>query len=169
MPGPQPSQNSSGGFFLLSVSAPVSSPSPSPSTWPSLSSKATKGVVTSYLTTLQVPSTRSISLSSTACLCLWVREHSLSTTICFMPLPPKQRADSFQHLGLLGPLGSLSSLGPYRLNKFNRLNRLDIGILFDLWWFTLRLRSATLRANGSLSAHRNPVRAERRPEGGVEA
>jgi hypothetical protein len=36
-------------------------------------------------------------------------------------------------------------------------------------WFTLRLRSATLRANGLLSVHGNPVRAERRLEGGVEA
>ncbi len=42
-----------------------------------------------------------------------------------MPLPRKQRAGSFQRLGLLGPLGSLSSTGPYRLNKLNRLNGLN--------------------------------------------
>ena len=53
------------------------------------------------------------------------------------------------------------------------MNQDAVGILFDLWrnWrrvvgFTLRLRSATLRANGLVGV---PVRAERRPQGGVEA
>ncbi len=50
---------------------------------------------------------------------------------------------------------------------------LSIGILFEIWiahtLVALRLRCATLRANGPAGGGSFPVRAERSPQGGVEA